>query len=249
MLHARIDADTFRESIDAIAALVTECRLHTEEDGIWVRAVDSANVAMVTLDLKSNAFNEYHGSSGELGLDINKMKNIMGLTGKSDEITLELPDDAAKMSITFSGYHYSLALLDADTIRRDPNPPKIEDALPGKVIISGATLNNGVKAAMTVSDKIALGIDPDRETFFMEAEGDTDHIKLELGNDEVISIIPARARSLFSVDYLKDMGKIMSRAEEIEIYLGIDHPVKFSFSIAGGAGRVEYLLAPRIEAD
>ena len=35
----------------------------------------------------------------------------------------------------------------------------------------------------------------------------------------------------------------------VEIFLGIDHPVRFSFDIAGGNGHVEYLLAPRIEAD
>ncbi|MBR6448101.1 MAG: DNA polymerase sliding clamp, partial [Methanomicrobium sp.] len=61
--------------------------------------------------------------------------------------------------------------------------------------------------------------------------------------------IPAEARSLFSLDYLKDMGRVMSRAEEVEIHIGKDHPVKFVFSIAGGEGKVEYLLAPRIESD
>ena len=57
------------------------------------------------------------------------------------------------------------------------------------------------------------------------------------------------AKSLFSLDYLKDMGKVMSRTDEVEIHIGVDHPVKFSFNIAGGNGHVEYLLAPRIEAD
>jgi proliferating cell nuclear antigen len=45
------------------------------------------------------------------------------------------------------------------------------------------------------------------------------------------------------------MGKVMSRAPEVEIFLGLDHPVRFSFDIANGNGHVEYLLAPRIEAD
>ena len=33
MLKATIDADILKESIDAISALVTECRLHTDENG------------------------------------------------------------------------------------------------------------------------------------------------------------------------------------------------------------------------
>ncbi|MDD1659504.1 MAG: DNA polymerase sliding clamp, partial [Methanomicrobiales archaeon] len=54
---------------------------------------------------------------------------------------------------------------------------------------------------------------------------------------------------LFSLDYLKDLGKVMGRAKEVQVALGIDHPVKFSFTFADGKGSVDYLLAPRIEAD
>jgi proliferating cell nuclear antigen len=151
------------------------------------------------------------------------------------------------LKVSFEGYRYSITLLDANTIRKEPNPPNIE--LPGKVILSGTELNNAIKAAAVVSDKIALGIDSKTQIFYMVAEGDTDHIRREFGKNEIKSINGVEARSLFSLDYLKDMGKVMSRAEEVELSLGTDHPAKFSFAIAGGKGHVEYLLAPRIEAD
>jgi proliferating cell nuclear antigen len=175
------------------------------------------------------------------------MKNIFGMAGKGDLISLELADNAQKMSISAHGYHYSITLLDTNTIRKDPNPPTIN--LPGKIVITGDDFNNAMKAAAVISDKIALGINPKDQTFYLIAEGDTDTIRREFGKDELKSLTPVEARSLFSLDYLKDMGKVMSKAAEIEIYLGIDHPVRFSFIIAGGNGHVEYLLAPRIEAD
>ncbi|MDD1709918.1 MAG: proliferating cell nuclear antigen (pcna) [Methanoregulaceae archaeon] len=247
MLKATIDADILKESIDAISALVTECRLHTDENGFSTRAVDTANVAMVSVTLKKEAFEGYGSTKNELGLDIAKMKNIFGMMGKNDVITLELPEESHKLEISFEGYRYSLTLLDPNTIRKDPNLPNID--LPGRVVLSGAELNNTIKAAAVVSDKIVLGIDPASQTFFMSADGDTDHIKRSFGKDEVNFINGSEARSLFSLDYLKDMGKVMSRAAEVEVTLGIDHPAKFSFYIANGNGHVEYLLAPRIEAD
>ncbi|MDN7012667.1 DNA polymerase sliding clamp [Methanoculleus sp. FWC-SCC3] len=247
MLKATINAEIFRESIDAIAALVTECRLHTAEDLIRTRSVDTANVAMVSLELQSTAFNSFSATAGELGLDIAKLKNIIGMMGKGDALTLNLLDEERKLELSFGGYRYSISLLDVNTIRKDPNPPGID--LPGKVVVPGDALNNAIKAAAVISDKIALGIDPDAMTFYMEAEGDTDQIKLALGEDELVALNPVQARSLFSIDYLKDMGRVMARADEVEVYLGIDHPVRFVFDIADGNGRVEYLLAPRIEAD
>lgn len=247
MLKATIDADIFRESVDAISALVTECRLHAEPDRIYTRAVDTANVAMISFQLKKEAFESYQATKEELGLDITKLKNIMGMMTKGGSVRLNLPDGGQKLELSFNSYHYSITLLDVNTIRKDPNPPSIE--LPGKVVISGDVLFSAIKAASVVSDKIALGIDPSRQHFYMMAEGDTDHIRLELGRNELEEMTLVEVRSLFSLDYLKDMGKIMARAEKVEIHLGVNHPVKFSFDIAGGRGHIDYLLAPRIEAE
>jgi proliferating cell nuclear antigen len=247
MLKATIDADIFREAIDAISALVPECRLHTADNGISTRAVDTANVAMISLELKKEAFDSFKATKSQVGVDISKMKNIFNMMGKGDLISLELPENAQKMQLSVHGYQYSITLLDTNTIRKDPNPPTIN--LPGKLTISGDDLNNAIKAAAVISDKIAIGINPKDETFYMIADGDTDSIRREFGKDELKSLTPNEARSLFSLDYLKDMGKVMSRAAEVEIFLGLDHPVRFSFDIANGNGHVEYLLAPRIEAD
>jgi proliferating cell nuclear antigen len=247
MLKATIDADMFREAIDAISALIPECRLHTDETGISTRAVDTANVAMVALTLKKEAFDTFKATTSQLGIDLMKMKNIFGMAGKGDLINIEMADNAQKMSVSVHGYHYSITLLDTNTIRKDPSPPTIN--LPGKIVIRGDDLNSAMKAAAVISDKIALGINPKDQTFYLVAEGDTDNIRREFSKDELISLTPVEARSLFSLDYLKDMGKVMSRAAEVEIFLGVDHPVRFSFDISGGNGHVEYLLAPRIEAD
>lgn len=247
MLKATIDAEIFRESIDAISALVQECRLHVEPDRIYTRAVDTANVAMISFLLKQEAFESYQATKEELGLDVTKMKNILGMMTKGGNVRLNLPEGGQKLELSFNSYRYSVTLLDANTIRKDPNPPTIE--LPGRVILSGDVLFSAIKAASVVSDKIALGIDPSRQYFYMMAEGDTDIIRLELGRGEVEDMTLVEVRSLFSLDYLKDMGKIMSRAERVEVHLGVNHPVKFSFDIAGGKGHIDYLLAPRIEAE
>lgn len=170
------------------------------------------------------------------------------MMGKKDVLSLELPEDGHKMEMVFSGYQYSVTLLDVNTIRKDPQPPTIE--LPAKIRISGALINDGIKAASVISDKIALGVDAATGIFYMEAEGDSDHIRLERGTDELISLQAADVRSLFSLDYLRDIGKVMARTAEVEVQIGNDHPVRVSFDFADGHGHVDFLLAPpRIEAD
>ncbi|HOJ97002.1 MAG TPA: DNA polymerase sliding clamp [Methanospirillum sp.] len=247
MLKATISADVFKDTVDALSALVTECRLHVSETEVWARAVDTANVAMIILTLKKEAFSQYEATTEEIGLDIAKLKNTYSMMGKASDIHLEHPDGANKIEVTFEGYHYSITLLDSNTIKKDPNAPGIQ--LPGQVTISGSELYNVIKSASIVSDKIWFIIEPEKKEFVLYAEGDSDNIRRSFSAGEVISSNWESAKSLFSIDYLKDMGKVISHAEKVTIDLGIDHPVKFSFEIAGGNGQVEYLLAPRIEAD
>jgi proliferating cell nuclear antigen len=247
MLKATMSADIFRDTVDALSALVTECRLHFSDTELWARAVDTANVAMIMLTLKKEAFSQFESISGEIGLDIAKLKNTYSMMGKATDINLEHQEGANKIEVKFEGYHYSITLLDPNTIKKDPNLPNIQ--LPGQVTISGSELNNVIKSASIVSDKIWFSIEPDTKEFVLYAEGDSDNIRRSFTAEEVISCNWEKAKSLFSIDYLKDMGRVMSHAEKITIDLGFNHPMKFSFEIAGGNGQVEYLLAPRIEAD
>jgi len=250
MLKAIIDADILRETIEAIAALVSECRLHIENDGFSMLAVDTANVAMVKAVLQKTAFQSYEAESCEIGVDITKLRNILGTPGKTDQVKIELDETRHKLELSFMGYKYSVALLDTNTIRKEPNEPNIE--LPAKIIVPGMELNNAIKASMLISDKIALGVDTQEKNgpfFFMHADGDTDQINKTFGPTEVQFVNPVDSRSLFSIDYLKDMGKIFGKSASVEVHLGTDHPVKFIFDMSNGNAHFIYLLAPRIEAD
>lgn len=249
MLQAEIKADVFRDTIDAISALVNECRLHITPDGIRTITVDTSNVAMVSLALASTAFESYSftGERAEIGLDIEKIRSMLGMIGKEGTVALDVDDAGKKMKLSFGGYEYSLTLLDTKTIRKDPNMPNLN--LPATFDIAGAAFNDAIKASAMVSDKIALSVSAETRVFTLNAEGDSDKIKRELSGDDVRYTTCNNARSLFSLDYLKDMGRAISRAEKVEIRLGTDHPVQFSFDYAGGKGKIGYLLAPRIEAD
>ncbi|MBN2487504.1 MAG: DNA polymerase sliding clamp, partial [Methanosarcinaceae archaeon] len=60
MFKATIDADLLKDSIESLSVLVDEARFRISPEGIAVRAVDPANVAMVTLDLAASAFDEFN---------------------------------------------------------------------------------------------------------------------------------------------------------------------------------------------
>ncbi|ELY62309.1 DNA polymerase sliding clamp [Natronococcus jeotgali DSM 18795] len=54
---------------------------------------------------------------------------------------------------------------------------------------------------------IQLELDKGEEFFYIDAEGNTDDVHLELTREDLIDLQVRPAHSLFSLDYLKDMNK------------------------------------------
>jgi proliferating cell nuclear antigen len=247
MFNAIVSADTLGTALDSVSALVDECKIHLEEDGLAIRAVDPANVGMVDLSLSADAFESYEADGGRIGVNLSRLEDIVGMADAGQLVQLDLDEETRKLHIQLDGLEYTLALIDPDSIRQEPDIPDLD--LPARIVVEGRDINRAVKAADMVSDHIALGVDEEEELFYVDAEGDTDDVHLELDREDLVDLTPGSARSLFSLDYLKDMNKAMPTDGEITIELGEEFPVKFHFEIAEGNGDVTFMLAPRIQSD
>ncbi|GFO97296.1 DNA polymerase sliding clamp [groundwater metagenome] len=245
MFKAVIGAEKLKEAIESVSTLVDEAKLKLTPEGLSVRAVDPANVAMVSLDLARDAFESFEATDGELGIDLTKLNGIMEMADKGESIELSLDETAHKLVLRMRGLSYTMSLLDPSSIRKEPKVPTLD--LPAHIVIRGEDLKRAVKAAEKVSDYMSIGVRG--EVFFMEAEGDTDKVQLEMTKDQLIELKPGEAKSLFSLDYLTDISKIAGKTPEVMIDVGRDYPLKIKFKIAEGHGDVGYMLAPRVESE
>lgn len=247
MFNAIVSADTLQSALDSVSVLVDECKIHLDEDGIEIRAVDPANVGMVDMTLEASAFESYETDGGLIGVNLARLEDIAGMGDAGQLVHLELDEETRKLHISIDGLEYTLALIDPDSIRQEPDIPDLD--LPATIVLEGRDINRAVTAADMVSDHIALGVNEDAEQFYVDAEGDTDDVHFELNRDDLIDLTVGPAHSLYSLDYLKDMNKAIPSDAEVSLDLGEEFPVKFHFDIAEAEGSVTFMLAPRIQSD
>lgn len=245
MFKALIGAEKLKDSIESISTLVDEARFRISPEGLSVKAVDPANVAMVSFELSKDAFDSFEATEGELGIDLTKFNSVMEMADKNDAVEIDLDETSHKIIVRMRGLAYTMSLLDPSSIKKEPKVPSID--LPAHVVIKGEDIKRAVKAAEKVSDYMSMGVNGD--VFFMEAEGDTDKVLVELNRDQLIDLQPANVKSLFSLDYLSDMSKILGKSNEVSIDIGKDFPLKIKIKIAEGYGEVSYMLAPRVESE
>jgi proliferating cell nuclear antigen len=245
MFNAKVKSEVLKGIIDVISPLVNEVKFNISPKGISLRAVDPAHVAMVDLQIKSKAFDEYKADEMELGIDMDKLGGIMRLSSAGDIVSLEYDEEANRLIVKIGNLVRKMGLIDTAGMP-DPKMPNL--SLPAKIVIKASELNQGVRASEAVSDHIALTVNEDNFELF--AEGDTDTVNLKLPKDMLVELTASsKCKSLFSIDYFSNMIKSVRGDEKITMQLGNDNPIRVEFDIADSKGHVTYLLAPRIESE
>lgn len=243
---ATVRADILRDALAPVTALVNECKMHVTEGGIEISAVDPANVAMVDLDLDAGAFAHFDADGHVLGVNLERLTEIVSMADSDEFVDFDLDEERPKLHIEMGGLSFTMALIDPDSVREEPDLPDLE--LPGTFVFEGRELSRAVTAADLVSDHIKIVADSEEGVAF-DAEGDTDDVVVTIDDDDLLSgrfDDEDTVSSLFSLDYLSDMAQPIDDDCEVSVLIGDELPSMIRYSMADGAVSVLNLLAPRI---
>ena len=251
MFKARIKADNLKEFIGTVGSLVDEAKLNVSEDGLQIKAVDPSHVAMIEANMLKSAFDSYEAKVMEMGLDIDKFKNVLTVAGKDDMVELEKDEKLNRLVVNIGNLTRAMPLLDTSGMP-DPKVPSLD--LPASVSVVVGEIGQGLKASKSVSDHIALSTTKD--SFRLVCEGDNQNsVDVSLGKDQLEKLDSSEdATSLFSLEYFALMVNSLPSDRILHINLGSDLPVKVDADLAvddmtGAQGNVKFLLAPRIDRD
>ncbi|WP_199234041.1 DNA polymerase sliding clamp [Halorubrum sp. CGM5_25_10-8B] len=244
---AAVKGGAIKEFVSTLRAIVDEAKIRVGPDGIHTRAVDPANVAMYDVSLAAGAFESYDATEGILGVNLERFEEVLKLAKKNDLVQLSFNTTSFKLVIHIDGVEFTMALIDPDSIRKEPEIPEMD--LPISLTLEEAQISRGVKAADMVSDHIRFRCDEAETTVYIEAEGDTDNVSLELADDDLAALTAADGNALYSLDYVNDISKQFPKGTEITLTFGGDFPMMFEYQFSDGECDVLAMLAPRIQSD
>ena len=79
MFKAKVKPEVLKEIVEIIATLVDEAKFSIGKTSLVIKAVDPAHVAMVELTISKGGFEEFKADENELGVDIDKVKEVLKL--------------------------------------------------------------------------------------------------------------------------------------------------------------------------
>jgi len=246
-LSISTQTDTLASFVDAAHALVDEAKIHATAGGLTITAVGAANVAMVDESLTADAFESFAvEAETTLGVNLSRLADILGMADGDD--VWHIHEQDRKIVMQSGGLEYTMATIDPDSIRQEPDIPDLE--IPATAHIEWGRVDRALRAADMVSDHVSLASPEGSDGLVVTAEGDTDDVREEIPADALgaDSEVPTgtEVRSLFSLDYLKDMKGPIPGGETVELRLGHEMPLKMHWG--DGSMRVTNMLAPRIQS-
>lgn len=223
---------TLATYLSALKSCNSEARVHVEKNKIWTREVDTANVFMASVEAECKTT----GHPFVFGLDVSALQKVIKFA-KGCNVIISVGNE--KISVKYGRFQSRIEPLLETTVRRDPNPPTIKlpayFETPGKYLYEALSICGGTsfyRCQFTTKNGVVSFCVFGNGICVKEIIGETK-------NKELL-------KSIFSSDYLKDIVNTV-KDTSVKIDIGIDHPMRVRAE--KNDCKIEYLLAPRIEAD
>ena len=103
MFEAKLaEGHIFKKIIEAIKDLVGDVNIDVSSSGLSLQAMDTSHVALVSLKLSSEGFEEFRCDKNVvLGINILNLSKVMKLADATDSITLQADQDPSTLKIIF----------------------------------------------------------------------------------------------------------------------------------------------------
>lgn len=238
------NAKSLKNIFDAVVTLIEEGPVEINENGLFLRAIDPSQIAMVTLNIPKTAFSEYEIEKKTLiGVNFINLVKILGRAKSGEKVTLGSEDSA--LVIMFEGGKrkrtFKVPLLDA----KDLITKEVKVDPEAEVLLPAGEFKESLKDAELISTYLTFEVNKDRLIMNVRGDGGKLKVEFEKGSDTDIKMYNEKARASFSLEYLENIVKACPDNNQIKFYIRTDMPLKIEYNVDNAD--LSYFLAPRRE--
>ncbi len=243
------DARLWRNMLAAISTLIEEADFNAAPEGIKLRSMDPSHVAMVDFEWNKSAFEEYTCLQ-PTKIRLNVSDIVKKLRGAGQEpLEMSYDENTKKLSMVIKGkWKTTFTLPTLDPGDEEVPTPKI--AFNTKIKMISSSFKDIIDQIQTVSDNVRLETTPEKFTAEAVTELSGAKIELEKGSDVLLELeVKEPCKATFNLNYLAEISKAGSMAAElVTLEFSSNMPVKLEYEMPQ-QGKLQYYLAPRIEAE
>jgi len=249
--------DTF---IDSVSSFREEGKLVFNDEYVYTKVNDPANVAMCIARIKGQALNSLDVTGSDkisVGLNFERILDCLsGVPGTSDiEVTYPVSSGGnllMRLDVIDEDLTFEVNTLDPSTV---PDIPDIDPlSHKSRINVGGSEIKSTITHAdkMVSKDDSGILFRTKSESLKVSTSDKTEgNFKKEFYNtDPSVDGSLGKHKTTISISYLKDIKNILSKGESVVVHIKEDNPVRFDVNLdSAGDAQIIYIIAPRLESD
>lgn len=254
MFEARINQGVLLKKVfEAVKELANEVNIEVSEKGLELQAMDTSQVSLVRLEMKTEAFDSYRCDRVRaLGLNMATVVKVMKMCNNDDCVTLKHEEDTDYITFIFenesesktSAFKMKLMIIDDE---RMVVPVSSFDA---SVVLASKIYGREISNLSTFSDIIKIQVTKEG-TLTLIANGDAGQASSSFhpqdGNTDVVVNANSEVQLSFGTRHLNIFSKAMPIAQSCELRLTDGQPLLMLMNLNDdpNIGNLLFFLAPK----
>lgn len=245
-----------KKIIEALKDMITDCNWDCNDGGVALQAMESSQVALVALLLRSDGFAPYRCDRNlTLGMNMVSLAKILKCADQNDKITISAEDKGDTLSFKFEGKNDRESAFDLKLMNIEmPQLMVPDDEYEAVVDMPAIEFQRICRDLTALGENVFMEVTKNEVKFSAEGEIGSGTITLkstEVADDaeKLVSIqLTAPVSCTLALKYLQMFTKSTSLSKNVTISMKADNPVVFEYKLEE-MGYLRFYLAPKIDGD
>jgi len=249
------DGKILKGIVETLSSIIDETIFIITPEAFTMSAMDPSRICLLKLSIKQENFDEYEcKKTYRIGVNLEDLAKILRRSSGSDGFIITYNEDDQKIKIQIVNDKmkkrkrtFSLSLLDLDI--EEINFESLEGIeYPSQWVMDVDFLSETIKDAEIYSEILTIQANEDVGIIF-QSYGQIGEMNGEIGLEDLNGYeIDGKSNGSYSLNFLKNILKLSTITEELDISIKDDHPIKMIFTLIN-TSELLYFLAPRVEDD
>jgi len=258
MFEARLSqASLLKRILDAVKDLVSDANFDCSGTGLSLQAMDSSHVSLVSLLMRSDAFEHYRADRNlSLGINLASMSKILKCASNDDSVTLKADDNGQHITFMFenqkqdkiSDFELKLLEIESDVLGIPDTEYKAVVKMPA------SDFQRVCRDLANFGDTVVISVTKDGVKFTVSGELGTGHVtcrpnseSVDIKAEDITTInVQEPVQLTFALRYLNYFTKATPLSSSVCLSMSKEVPLVVEYRIEDH-GYLRFYLAPKIE--
>lgn len=257
MFYARLNESILmKKLIESIKDIVSEINFEVSNLGINLQAMDASHVALVSVNLSPEGFQEYRcDKTMNLGIQVGNLWKLMKCGGNDDCLILKAQADGNYLNIRFENKKLKKSCdFNLNLISIESEHLGIPDTSYSSMItMSSNEFNRIIKELFFLAETVNIETGTNFVSFSVNTESVNGSIRIDSNDSssqEEMTLIKVTdpVNLAFAMRYLNMFIKATALTEQVQLGLSSEYPLRVEYKLSN-LGSLKYYLAPRISEE